>query len=71
MMKKRWSAPFVPQGFIWYMENAAGKDTWREYECGNNGVADDFAETFARTILYQSAPSSRMAWMLNYLASWR
>ena len=50
-----------------YIEYVAGPEYWPGEEYGNNSVADDFAETFARVITNGAAPPQRSMWMKAFL----
>lgn len=64
-----WSVGLKPLGYKWYIDNVAGRDSWDSFLYGNNGVSDDFAETFMWTLVDpQHVPSSRLMWMRTYLA---
>jgi hypothetical protein len=64
-----WSGVNEPQGYAWYWKNVAGNSRWSVTSYANNGVSDDFAETFRWTILTPNlVPAGRYAWMQEYLS---
>jgi hypothetical protein len=51
-----------------YIKDIAGPESWGQGEYGNNSVADDFAETFARVTTNGIAPTLRSVWMKAFLS---
>jgi RHS repeat-associated protein len=51
----------------WYFDNVAGDNPWPLKDYGNHGVADDFAETFAYTLMGGFVPDGRQLWMTSFL----
>jgi len=59
--------PF-PTNNAWYRANVAGSSSpWDVSAYANNGVADDFADTFASTLTGNSVPPTRQLWMTSFL----
>jgi hypothetical protein len=64
-----WTSNSTPQGHQWYVDNVAGQYAWPLPEYGNNGVSDDFADTFGYTITNPNrVPLGRLYWMRAYLS---
>ncbi len=59
-----------PVGKEQYYKKIAGENPWGRLDYANNGVSDDFAQTFMYTILGTNSDSPlRIQWMESYLIS--